>query len=119
MFKKTAVVVAVIVGSMLITGAIVFGMLALQAPANHQSATADPETKFLTLVRANVEDNDVWTDTELVTTAKAACEALEAGYTIRQISRLIATTDSVDSSNLERISSVVGYGISAYCPELG
>jgi hypothetical protein len=118
MFKKISTVVAFLVASVLITAAITFVILFSQAPA-HQAATADPETKFLKLVRENVKDNYVWTDEELVTTAKAACGALEAGGTIRQISYLIATADSVDSSNLERISSVVGYGISAYCPELG
>jgi hypothetical protein len=115
MFKKTAIVVAFLVASVLITGAIVFTTVFVQA-SNRQ---ADSRTTFLKLVRENVKDNDVWTDEELVTTAKATCDALKAGSTIRQISYLIATADSVDSSNLERISSVVGYGISAYCPELG
>lgn len=79
----------------------------------------DPKAEFVNKVRDNVSMATRWTDDQLVDVAKASCDALKSGSTIREITYLIATNSEVESDEVTPISSVIGYGISAYCPELG
>lgn len=113
MFKKIFTVLAGIAVSVVITAVIVGIVL------SNTVLKPDPKAVFLDNVRDNVSMATLWSDDELVNVAKASCDALKSGSTIREITYVIATSSEVDDSEVTPIASVVGYGIHAYCPELG
>ncbi len=76
----------------------------------------DREAIYLDLVHENTTNTA--TDQTLISSAHAACDALESGSTIREIAMVVATSD-LDSSQRADVSKILGYGISQYCPELG
>jgi hypothetical protein len=117
-FKKSNTIIAVLVASVLITGAIICATLFVQASQQDKTPDADSRTKFLSLVRENVSSSQ-WTDADLVDVATSTCAALKSGATMKEITYMLATNDSIDSTEIGPISTVIGYGISAYCPKLG
>lgn len=110
MFKKIFIV---------IVGIVAIAVVALILEPVINVLKPDPKAVFLDNVRDNVSMATRWSDDELVRVAEAACEALKSGSTIREITYVIATSSEVDDSEVTPIASVVGYGLNAYCPELG
>lgn len=95
-------VIAVLAGGLLLAGC-------------SATPTIDREAIYLKLVHDNTTNKA--TNVQLITTAKAACDALKAGGTIRDVSMVVATSD-LDSAQRKDVSKIIGYGISQYCPEL-
>lgn len=113
MLRKILTVLVGIVVSVVITAVITVIFMS--------QTVLKPNTKaeFIKTVRGEVSMASRWTDDQLVSVAEASCDALKSGATIREITYLIATNNEVDSDEITPISSVIGYGLNAYCPELG
>lgn len=82
--------------------------------AGCSAPSIDHEAIYLDLVHENTTNTA--SDSKLITTAHAACKAMESGATIREIAMVVATSD-LDSSQRQDVSKIIGYGISQYCPE--
>ena len=101
--KKTAALTAVLALALAATGC-----------SAQQPAGIDREKIYLELVHENTTNTA--TDAELIRMAKASCSVLEDGGTIREIALVVAKSGH-DAATREEVSTIIGYGISQYCPE--
>lgn len=79
-----------------------------------QTPTIDREAIFLELVHSNTDNTS--TDAQLITLARASCDAMESGATIQEIAYVVAGS-GLDRTKQSEVSKIIGYGISQYCPE--
>lgn len=99
--KKTA--------ATLLTLAALLGSAACSSPP-----VIDREAIYLELVRSNTTNRA--TDAELIRMAVASCAVLEDGGTISEIALVVAQSGE-DRATQREVSTIIGYGISQYCPE--
>lgn len=99
--KKLTAIVA-------LAGALLLSACAAPEPAIDQDAI------YLKLVHDGTSNKA--SDTDLVDMAKASCERLKDGDTMKDLQNTIASTDYAQATKVE-LAKIVGFGIGVYCPE--
>lgn len=103
MFKKIALIVPILA-------------LALVSCAL-SPAPVDKDTAFLQYARTHDGMADK-TDSYLLEIASGSCDALKAGYKMRDLVNTIRDTSGVTLKTKTDVAEVVGFGVATYCPEL-